>query len=252
MKALFILLLTFNFSLGSYAQHAIELSTDKTVSLSFPAQVSYVDLGSSQIDARLVGPGSKVVLVKALEKDFVPTNLTVVTSGDEVFSFTIGYHPNPVKDRIDIPAKVVTAASYAAGIMDNGRSAMGMVHNRDGLYAQVRGIYVLDSILFFHLKVANNTSLVYDIAAIRFLVKNKKSGKRVASQEQVIPVQSMEGAYRRVPHMGNAVMVAVLPKIALSHSQLLQIEVVEQYGSRNLQLKVPPHKLAKAIQLTAY
>lgn len=251
MKNLLILLLILFGSSNVKAQKLIGVNAGKTVSLSFPAPVSYVDLGSAFIDAKLVGPGSKVVLIKALEQNFEATNLTVVTSDDAVFSFQVQYDPDPVTYHMEIPAKGATAASYAAGIMDNGRRAVGMMHGREGLFAQVQGIYVLDSLLFFHLKVANNTALSYDIATIRFLIVNKKSRKQVASQRRPVPIQHLEGAYDRVPQMGTAVIVAVLPKIALSHDHRLHIELVEQEGSRNLRLHIPPRKLAGAIRLPA-
>lgn len=234
------------------AQQAVEVSTARTVSLSFPASVSYVDLGNTHIDARVVGPGSKVVLVKALEQEFAETNLTVVTVDDVVFSFRVKYHPSPANDKMNIPARGASASNYAAGIIDNGQRAVGMVHNKDGLYAQVQGIYVLDSMLFFHLKISNTTTLTYDIAALRFMVTNAKGGKRTASQQRLLHIKTLEGAYKQVPRLGIAVMVAVLPKIALPHNLRLQIEIIEQDGGRNLRLVVPPRKLAKAILLPVH
>lgn len=252
MKAVMLLLLIALMNMEVRAQQAVEVSTTRTVSLSFPASVSYVDLGNTHIDARVVGPGSKVVLVKALEQEFAETNLTVVTVDDAVFSFRLKYHPSPANDMLDISARGASVSNYAAGIMDNGRRAVGMVHNKDGLYAQVQGIYVLDSMLFFHLKISNTTSLAYDVAALRFMVTNAKGGKRIANQQRPLPIKALEGAYKQVPQLGYALMVAVLPKIALPHNLRLQIEIIEQDGGRNLRMVVPPRKLAKAILLPAH
>lgn len=234
-----------------WAQTTIDVSTSKTVSLSFAAPIAHVDLGSAQIGAKLVGPGSKVVLVKALEVPLLETNLTVITAGDEVYTFNIRYNSELGRDNILVEPQAPTIANYAASILNNNRRTVGVLSNRDGLYAQVQGIYVRDSLLFFHLKVSNTTALQYDIEAIRFLLVNKKKGRRMAQQERSIVPVAFQGNHAQVPEIGSTIMVAVLPKFTLSNNQQLHIELIERGGNRNLRLKVAPRKLARAIVVPA-
>jgi hypothetical protein len=245
MKALVIGLVAILMFANAYAQlQTIEVSTSRTVSLVFPSAVSHIDLGNKTIDARLVGPGSKVVLVKALETNFRGTNLTVVTAGDKVYKFDIQYCNSPGKEDWIIAPKAPAPKSYAATIMDNRRVINGVRDEKSGVIASLQGIYAHKDHLFFHIKVSNNTALSYDFAAIRFHLVNRKGSRRAAHQELVIAPESFEGAYTQVPVYGTSTFVAVLPKFTITRSRRLEINIIENSGERNLNLKVSSRKFS--------
>lgn len=238
------------FSLGLCAQTAdIHVSTERTLSITFPVSVSHIDLGSTSINARLVGPGSRIVLVKGVERDFEKTNLTVVTTNNEVYTFNVAFTEAPMQDAITVGEKTAAPAQYAATILDNGRRLLGVNDASGGVYGQLRGIYVRDSIVYLHLKLDNATAIGYEVAAIRFVLLNKQGIKRKAQQEITLTPISFHGNNQKVAPHGNTTFVSVLPKFSLAGRRRLQIQILERSGERNLELTVPARQLSKAVSL---
>ncbi len=75
--------------------YTIEVAFDKTTHLIFPYQIIYVDLGSTGIIADKVERVENILKVKANQRDFKPTNLTVVTSSGNFYSFLVSYSEKP-------------------------------------------------------------------------------------------------------------------------------------------------------------
>ncbi|MBK8310909.1 MAG: DUF4138 domain-containing protein [Chitinophagaceae bacterium] len=71
------------------AQTTLGITTDKTTSLVFPFAIKHVDRGTQAVLAQQVKEAPTILLVKAAEKDFAETNLSVVTDDGSVYAFTV-------------------------------------------------------------------------------------------------------------------------------------------------------------------
>jgi len=80
---------------SAMAQTSLFITTDKTTSLVFPFAIRHVDRGTQAVLAQQVNESPTILLVKAAEKDFVETNLSVVTEDGSVYSFIVCYKSNP-------------------------------------------------------------------------------------------------------------------------------------------------------------
>src|SRR5688500_15416339 len=95
----FVSLIFVCISIFSVAQQPVSLriglTTDKTTSLLFPADIRHVDLGTHDVLAEQVSEAQNFLLVKAGQAGFKETNLTVVTADGRLYSITVVYDPNP-------------------------------------------------------------------------------------------------------------------------------------------------------------
>ncbi len=89
----------------------LQLNDLKYLFLSFPAEIKYADLGSTQIQAEKVN--TNIFKVKAEEPAFDKTNFTVVTTDGKYYNFEVVYSSSPSYIAVDV-AKIngsVTEAS---------------------------------------------------------------------------------------------------------------------------------------------
>jgi hypothetical protein len=250
MKTIFFLLLTVALSGTVQAQvRVVEVATQKTVSLIFPLPVRHIDLGSSAIGARVAGPTGRVIFIKGMQPQFAETNLTVITDGDDVYSFSVRYAEEISMYNIVVPSKRPTVQAYAAGILDNGSTNACMRKTKEGITTVLQGIYSKDSVMFFHFHLSNETSLPYEVSAIRFMAINRKRGRRAAKQQvDLLPIAFI-GNYKVIPVHGTSSFAVALPKFSITRRKQLQVEILEHSGERLLQLHVPASKMAQATVL---
>src|SRR5689334_3417227 len=123
------------------AQTSFSITTDKTTSLIFPFSIRHVDRGTRDILVQPVKEVDNILLVKAASKDFSETNLSVVTDDGSVYSFIITYKTRPDAWVYYLPTnQKATLATYANGILDNGRSMHGIQNKSWHVLSKVTGI----------------------------------------------------------------------------------------------------------------
>src|SRR5690349_15869235 len=82
--------------------HRLEVSFNKTTSIVFPFSITSVDRGSPDILAQKVNGVENVLQLKAGQKDFKETNLTVITADGKLHHFTVNYAEETIKQTITI------------------------------------------------------------------------------------------------------------------------------------------------------
>jgi hypothetical protein len=93
--------------------------------------------------------------------------------------------------------------------------------------------------LYFVIKVKNNSTLDYDINFLNFSVDTRKKGRKKSLQRlhqvplyrHLLPERIKEGKTGR--------MVYVLSKFSLSDERLLLLQLNENKGERNIELRIP-------------
>lgn len=250
MKRLVWLTMMSLFFVSLKAQTSLCISTEKTTSLVFPFSILHVDRGTQSILAQQVKESPTILLVKAAEKGFPETNLSVVTDDGSVYSFVVCYENNPATWVYHLPTnKFATLATYANGILDNPRTMHGIKDDQWDIKAMVSGIYIKNEIMYYQLHIANNSPVDYDIDVLRFFILDKKKGKRTAIQETDLKPLHISGNTSQVKANSSSSLVFALDKFTIPDAKYLAVQIMEKNGGRHLSMKVSNKKIMHAIIL---
>ena len=239
----------------------------------FPSAIRYVDLGSSDLLAAKADGTENVLRVKAALRDFSrESNLSVITEDGAYYSFNVKYADEPVKlsvemadflhggeavnrpnNALDIYLQELGCESpllvklIMQSIYKNDRREIKHIGcKRFGVQYLLKGIYVHNDLLYFHLQLKNSSNVPFNVDYLTFKITDKKVPKRTAIQEQVVwPVR----AYNNVQVIGGKRterMVFTLPKFTLADDKQLVVELHEQQGGRHQTFTVENADLVRA------
>jgi conjugative transposon TraN protein len=232
------------------AQTSLCIATDKTSSLVFPFSILHVDRGTKDILVQPVQEAENILLVKAGLKDFPETNLSVFTSDGSVYTFQVCYQPIPTTWTYYLPTtKKATMATYANCILDNRRTLKGIRDNSWDIDAAVIGAYIKDDVLYYQLRIINNSPVDYDIEVLRFYIRDKRKSKRTAIQENELKPLQISGNTRQVKAFSRTVAVVALQKFTIPDKKFMGIQIMEKNGGRHLSMKLGNKDILKAIPL---
>ncbi|QHT70747.1 conjugative transposon protein TraN [Rhodocytophaga rosea] len=268
--------------LGSYH---ITVGYDKTTHLIFPHKIVYVDLGSADLLAEKVEQVENILKLKANVEGFSTTNLTVLTGSGSYFSFLVDYAIAPKELNIVLAEKTTGKENSSTdfplspfprandGIASTGAKALfenkslnqtymeklsGLVMGRKqtrhlaglakyNMRFALHGLYIQDDLFFYHLQVANRSNISYDIDFIRFFIRDKKVGKRTASQErEIFPHYIFNPTLNTIPGNGSLDQVYVMEKVTIPDDKVLRIELFEKKGGRHLSFLLTNKDILKA------
>lgn len=251
MKRLLCLIGVYCFFISAFAQSpSLYITTDKTTSLVFPFAIRHVDRGSNDVLVQTVKEVDNILLVKAGSKGFPETNLSVVTEDGNIYSFVICYEREPKVWVYHVPAySKANTATYANAILDNPRRMHGARDRRWDMETEVTGVYIKDHIIYYQLRLSNQSPINYDIELLRFFIKDKKKGKRTAIQENELIPLFVAGNTNQVKSLTNNVVVVALEKFTIPDAKVMAIQLMEKNGGRHLQMKVKNKHILKAIPL---
>lgn len=235
---------------SAMGQTSLCISTDKTTSLVFPFSILHVDRGTKDILVQPVQEAENILLVKAGLKDFPETNLSVFTSDGSIYTFQVCYQPALTTWTYYLPAnKKATMATYANGILDNKRTLKGIRDNSWDIDAAVIGTYIKDDVLYYQLRIINNSPVDYDIEVLRFYIRDKKKSKRTAVQENELKPLQILGNTKQVKAFNRTVAVVALQKFTIPDKKFMGIQIMEKNGGRHLSMKLSNKDILKAILL---
>lgn len=237
----------------------IDISWHKTTLLIFPAPIQTADRGGSYVLAEKVKGAGNVLKVKAGQKDFEQSNLSVITQDGKVYSFLVNYCEDPEQQTIDLRNEPPDAPVQFAGSSLNSQQIAGIASLIPYKKAFIRGvkqkkhqmslklqrIFIKDDVLFVSYAVKNNSQIRYDPAFLRFYVSDKKLTKRTAVREtEVFPLYlqelpSVEGGKEHT-------IVAAFEKFTIADDKVFITELMEGGGDRNLHCRLKQHKMLKA------
>jgi conjugative transposon TraN protein len=235
---------------SAIAQTSLCIATDKTTSLVFPFSILHVDRGTKDILVQPLQEAENILLVKAGLKDFPETNLSVFTSDGSVYTFQVCYQPIPTTWTYYLPTnKKATMATYANGILDNRRTLKGIRDNSWDIDAAVIGAYIKDDVLYYQLRIINNSPVDYDIEVLRFYIRDKRKSKRTAIQENELKPLQISGNTKQVKAFSRTVAVVALQKFTIPDKKFMGIQIMEKNGGRHLSMKLSNKDILKVIPL---
>ena len=232
------------------SQTSISLSTDKTTSLVFPFAISHVDRGTPSILAQPVKDIPTILLLKASDKDFPETNLSVVTNDGSLYSFLVYYKNKPDQLVYHLPVYSKNSpASYSNSILDNPPTIKNIQDKKWDIISKVKGIYIRQDVIYYQLEVENKGPINYSIDLIRFYIRDRKKGKRTAVQENDLNPINVAGNISSVNANSSSAMVFAFDKFTIPDGKYLAVQIMEKDGGRHLSMKINNKKIMKAIIL---
>ena len=257
--------------------YGLEVTFEKTVHLIFPAAIRYVDLGSQNIIAGKADDAENVLLIKAAVREFeTETNMSVICEDGSFYAFNVKYADEPEKlsmemkdflsptegrlpsNRADIYFKELGSESpilvklIMKSIYQNDKRTIKHVGAKQfGMRFLLRGLYAHNGLLYFHVRMDNESNMPYAVDFITFKVvdMDKKVAKHTAIQERILqPLR----AFHQVMWIGagrSERIVFALEQFTLSEDKQLEVTLYERNGSRTLTFYVEPedHLLTKKI-----
>ena len=260
--------------IGSYP---LGVSQQKTVHIMFPSEIKEVDVGNRYVMVQITEAFNNVLRVKAnAEENFSETNVTVICRDGSLYSFLTSYEDNPEVVNISIGnnAQSDAAISKALGINytkqrvldvsnDNFTETESMaqtaldkkpyIHNV-GAYtmrvtALVQGIYTQGDNLYYVVKVDNRSEIDYTMAFAKVFVLDISEAKRVAVQEEELPIKYQLPTERIIAGGTEKTFTFVVPVRAISDSKQVDMEIYEADGARHLRFTIDRKLLQKAKKL---
>lgn len=249
--------------------YGLEVTFEKTVHLIFPAAIRYVDLGSQNIIAGKADDAENVLRVKAAVREFeTETNMSVICEDGSFYAYNVKYADEPEKlsiemkdflsptegrlpsNRADIYFKELGSESpilvklIMKSIYQNDKRIIKHVGAKQfGMRFLLRGLYAHNGLLYFHVRMDNESNMPYAVDFITFKVVDKKVAKHTAIQERMLqPLR----AFHQVMWIGagrSERIVFALEQFTLSEDKQLEVTLYERNGSRTLTFYVEPEDL---------
>ena len=246
--------------------YGLEVTFEKTVHLIFPAAIRYVDLGSQNIIAGKADDAENVLRVKAAVREFeTETNMSVICEDGSFYAYSVKYADEPKKlsiemkdflsptegrlpsNRADIYFKELGSESpilvklIMKSIYQNDKRIIKHVGAKQfGMRFLLRGLYAHNGLLYFHVRMDNESNMPYAVDFITFKVVDKKVAKHTAIQERMLqPLR----AFHQVMWIGagrSERIVFALEQFTLSEDKQLEVTLYERNGSRTLTFYVEP------------
>ena len=199
--------------------------------------------------------------MKAARAGFDETNLTVVTADGKFYSYILNYVDTPAVLNINFAAKVkwnpeaffssgdITEAEVQADAETVAFDTKKLRRIKDKSYSmtmRLDGIYINENVMYFRMKLDNQSNINYDISQLRFSIRDQKKSRRTAMQELEINPLYVYNDTAVVAGHSKQVLVFAVPKFTIPDKKVLNIQMTEKNGGRNLELKLRNKSILKA------
>jgi conjugative transposon TraN protein len=259
------------FHLEGMVSRMVPVTVMKMTNLVFPVAVANGVKVSRDILAQKPKGVENVIELKAVRRDFAPTNLSVYGMDGRLYSFDLRY----VDDSSVLNFRVVPDVAAGTGAT-GGNSVMsdhpviltslpvdretldtdaavlgarsGFLHRSSsagGVRLRLRAIYLKDSLMWICLRVSNGSEITWRPEAIRVFMEDRGKVKRTATQW--VPVEPVYSG-RIAVLAGNTVKpiaIAVQPFV-LGKGKRLVVEFRDADGGRDLELKIKARTVLRA------
>jgi len=227
---------------------------NQTMNLIFPYGIKSVDKGSKDLLVQKAKGVENVLQVKAGKEDFEVTNLTVITSDGQLYSFLLSYEARPANLNIELGVQaagknrdvIFSASSDNEASRDAAAERValkkpylrGVRDAKFDITLRLTGLYIKDDMLYFQLSLENVSHINYDIDQLRFFIRDQKKSKRTASQEIEIIPQQITGNAKIIRGNSRQVVVVAIPKFTIPDKKYLVVQLIESNGGRHLSIVI--------------
>jgi conjugative transposon TraN protein len=242
------------------ASDSLFIGYSKTTTIVFPYTIKTVDRGSQDVLVQKAKGLENVLHIKAAQQGFIPTNLTVITADAKLYSFVISYDEESPQLNLSLhttkagsPEMYFSAEGtneeevhkYSNLAFYHHNKISGAMSKKFEIKFQLNGIFIRDDILYYRIRVVNSSKINYDLDQLRFFIRDSNKIKRTASQEiEIVPIISYNKPTSIKGETENTTVFA-LPKFTIPSRKHLVIQLMENNGSRHLELRLKKEKLLR-------
>lgn len=271
-----VMVYTVLFTIGAFAQQtdknrlttiesdSVAIGYSKTTNIVFPYAIKSVDRGSQDILVQKAKGLENILQIKAAQRGFIQTNLTVVTADGKLYSFVLNYNEqspqlNLSVNKIELERQEIYFSDESGNkeeIQEYSKLAFyeknkirGGKENRHEIKFQLNGIFIHNDIMYFRLIVENSSKIKYDIDQLRFFIRDTKRVKRTATQEIEITPTYILNDVATIDGEAENTFVFALSKFTIPEDKYLAIQLMEKNGGRHLELDVKNKKIEKVAVL---
>nr|WP_314896883.1 conjugative transposon protein TraN [uncultured Flavobacterium sp.] len=244
---------------------SLTIAYSKTTNIVFPFAIKSVDRGSQDILVQKAKGLENILQIKAAQKGFFQTNLTVVTADGKLYSFVLNYGENSPQLNLTVnktkpEGQEIYFSSESGNEKDvqeysklafyDKKKIRGEKESNYEIEFQLNGIFIRDDVMYYRIKVTNNSKINYDIDQLRFFIRDNKKVKRTASQEiEITPIYILNNAVKIEGETENTFVFA-LPKFTIPEKKYLAMQLMEKNGGRHVELHVKNKKLVQVTVLS--
>lgn len=242
---------------------SLMIAYSKTTNIVFPFAIKSVDKGSTDILVQKAKGLENILQVKAAQRGFFQTNLTVVTADGKFYSFVLDYNEEfpqlnltlnktkPDGQEIYFSDEIINdqdIEEYSKLALYDKKKLRGLKESKYDIYFRLNGIFIRDEVMYYRIKITNNSKINYEIDQLRFFIRDTKKIKRTASQEiEIMPIYILNDI-NKIEAQAENIFVFALPKFTIPEKKYLAIQLMEKNGGRHLEEHV---KNTKLVQVTA-
>ena len=251
-------------SLSEITPDSLAIGYSKTTNIVFPYAIKSVDRGSTDILVQKAKGLENILQIKAAKVDFIPTNLTVVTSDGKLYSYILRYDEQTPYLNLSVnttePHKRDVLFSVESGneqqlqlysklaLYDKSKIEGGK-ESRYGVKLHLNGIFIQNDVMYYRIVVANHSKIKYDVDQFRFFIRDSKKVKRTASQEiEITPLYILNNS-ETIDEESENTFVFALPKFTIPEKKYLVVQLMEKNGGRHLAIQVKNKKLVQVTVL---
>ena len=244
---------------------SLTIAYSKTTNIVFPFAIKSVDRGSQDILVQKAKGLENILQIKAAQKGFFQTNLTVVTADGKLYSFVLNYGENSPQLNLTVnktkpEGQEIYFSSESGNEKDvqeysklafyDKKKIRGEKESNYEIEFQLNGIFIRDDVMYYRVKVTNNSKINYDIDQLRFFIRDNKKVKRTASQEiEITPIYILNNVVKIEGETENTFVFA-LPKFTIPEKKYLAMQLMEKNGGRHVELHVKNKKLVQVTVLS--
>ncbi|WP_163400669.1 conjugative transposon protein TraN [Flavobacterium fluviatile] len=236
----------------------MQIGYSKTTSIVFPYPIKSIDKGSQEVLIQKAKGSENILLVKAAQKNFVQTNITVVTTDGKLFGFVLNYDEQCpdlnliAENSIALNQEILFSMEnenqkkiehYADLSLTKQKKVNGLTKSKYDIKLQLTGIFIHQDVMYFRLTLANKSKINFDIDQFRFFIRDQKKSKRTASQEiEILPI-FCNSKISTVYDKSEVMVVYAISKFTIPEKKYLTIQLIERNGGRQIELNIKNHDL---------
>jgi len=255
--------------------HPVGINSTKTVHIIFPSQIKEVDAGIPEIITEITPSFNNVLKVKAItDEGFKESNLTVLTSGGDLYSFIVNYQETPEILNINVEKnyesdKIVSRSFNAstfhksdflipnvnlsekeirdrfAYILSSKKSIQNIGVRNHNVSAFLDNIYMDNSLIYMAVTIHNYSGVTYPVDFVKVYVRDVEGAKRQVIQEEELTTVLLDNI-DILDHGTSKSFVIAMPRITISSDKQLDFEVYEAKGGRHLRFPINSKIVSKA------
>jgi len=246
--------------------YPLAITLNKTTSLVFPYAIKSVDRGSQSVLVQKGKGVENILQIKAGKEGFEETNLTVITTEGKLYCFLLNYTPQPSVLNLTFGTMnpTVKDAFFSSGDPNEGeiqaysnvvanerKKVHGIKDKKYGMRFRLDGLFIRDNVMYYRVKMKNQSNINYDIDQLRFFIRDRKKAKRTATQEIEIKPLYVQNDNLTIKGQSEHIFVFALPKFTIPDQKYLAVQLMEKNGGRHLEMDINNKVLVRSTVLSS-